>query len=294
MRLNVLLHVGHEYFFTSEWVCRCARRFDRSANARLQKAHENGFSPVCVRMWPWSSHGRLNALPHRLHMHGSVCVRMCILSAPSVLYALSQYLQQNVLFMAAAHPLSSDPPPPPQWYNWCLVSPDDVEYVFEHVPHLYRTPDEPPPVDEAAAMTGLRSAVGTPTTTIADGLPSLAPCCCCGCCGGGCCKYKAGGGGGNRPYDGETADVDGESDDCDMVCECGGEAVSVSAVDGGGDQTPVRPYQLAPPPLLGPVACNTIGGLNDVTVAAGGDERNGLKAEPVPSGGDDDDDDESP
>lgn len=97
MRLNVLLHDGHEYFFTSEWVCRWARKFDRSANARLQCGHEKGFSPVCVRIWPCNSQGRLNALPHNLHIHGSVCVRICILRAPSVLYAFSQYLQQNVL-----------------------------------------------------------------------------------------------------------------------------------------------------------------------------------------------------
>lgn len=48
MRENDLLQVVHEYRFTSECVCRCARRFDRSAKARLQNSHLNGFSPVCV------------------------------------------------------------------------------------------------------------------------------------------------------------------------------------------------------------------------------------------------------
>lgn len=168
MRLNVLLHVGHEYFFTSEWVCRWARKLDLSANARLQCWHENGFSPVWVRMCPCSSHGRLNALPHSLHIHGSVCVRMCILSAPSVLYALSQYLHRNVL--AAAHCASSSA----QWYCWCLVSPDTVEYVFEHAAHLYRP----------TAPLDLRLAPPTPPADDDAVVASLSPeyswYCCCG------------------------------------------------------------------------------------------------------------------
>ena len=93
IRENVLLQVLHEYFLTSECVCRCALRFERSANALLQCGQEKGFSPVCVRICPCSSQGRENALPHNLHLHGSVCVRMCILSAPSDTYTFSQYLQ---------------------------------------------------------------------------------------------------------------------------------------------------------------------------------------------------------
>lgn len=72
-----------QYFFTSECVCKCARRFDLSAKARWQSGHLYGFSPVWVRICPWSNHGLLNALPQILHLHGKVCVRMCILSAPS-------------------------------------------------------------------------------------------------------------------------------------------------------------------------------------------------------------------
>lgn len=36
MRLKVREHEPHWYFFTSEWVCRWARRLERSAKARLQ------------------------------------------------------------------------------------------------------------------------------------------------------------------------------------------------------------------------------------------------------------------
>lgn len=43
---KVLKQLAHWYFFTSEWVWRWARRLDRSAKARLQWRHENGFSPV--------------------------------------------------------------------------------------------------------------------------------------------------------------------------------------------------------------------------------------------------------
>lgn len=45
MRLKVREQVLHWYFFTSAWVCRCARRFERSAKARLQCVQENGRSP---------------------------------------------------------------------------------------------------------------------------------------------------------------------------------------------------------------------------------------------------------
>ncbi len=128
---KVLLQVGHEYFFTSECVCRCARKFERSAKARLQCGHENGFSPVCVRMWPCSSHGLENALPHCMHLQGNVCVRMCIFSAPSELYSFSQYLHLN-FFLEAASSLAV------QWNCWCLDRPEYVEYDLEQKVHLYR------------------------------------------------------------------------------------------------------------------------------------------------------------
>lgn len=82
IRENVLLHVVHEYFLISEWVWRWARKLDRSANARWQCWQLNGFSPVCVLIWPCNSHGRLKALPQISHLHGSVCVRICIFKAP--------------------------------------------------------------------------------------------------------------------------------------------------------------------------------------------------------------------
>lgn len=102
MRENVLEQFLHWYFFTSEWVCRWARRFDRSANARLQWGHENGFSPVCVLMCPCSSQGLEKAFPHILQTHGSVCVLMCIFRAPRLTYSFSQYLQLNDFRLCAS------------------------------------------------------------------------------------------------------------------------------------------------------------------------------------------------
>lgn len=43
---KVLEQFLHWYFFTSEWVCRCALRLDLSAKALLQWGQEKGFSPV--------------------------------------------------------------------------------------------------------------------------------------------------------------------------------------------------------------------------------------------------------
>ena len=82
MREKDLEHCEQLYFLTTECVWRCARKFDRSAKARSQLGHLYGFSPVCVRMWPCSSHGRLKAFPQMVHLHGRVCVRMCIFNAP--------------------------------------------------------------------------------------------------------------------------------------------------------------------------------------------------------------------
>lgn len=290
MRLNVLLHDRHEYFFTSEWVWRCARKLDLSANARLQCWQENGFSPVCVRMWPWSSHGRLNALPHSLQMHGKVCVRMCILSAPSVLYALSQYLQQNVL-ATIKHRSSA------QWCCWCLVSPDAVEYVLVHDGHLNRP---------AATAAALRLA---PPATAADtvGDPD-------GCDDGGGRRdsplsiaaaapvdttteqcigwYGTAGGGGGRgqcicAYGGETpVDEVEEQDDGigngtaygggrRLWCS-GGDALRTSVPD--GDQPPCLPYH-----------GSNAGGLSDDVVATDpGEVCSGLNAEPALPDGDSD------
>lgn len=49
MRLKVREQMPHWYFFTSAWVCRWARRLERSAKARLQWGQENGRSPEQVR-----------------------------------------------------------------------------------------------------------------------------------------------------------------------------------------------------------------------------------------------------
>jgi len=86
MRENGLQQTRQRYLLTPACVCRCALRLDRSAKARSQWGHWNGRSPVCVRKWPCSSHGREKALPQRGQRHGRVCVRTCILSAPIVLY----------------------------------------------------------------------------------------------------------------------------------------------------------------------------------------------------------------
>lgn len=49
LRANDLKHRGHAKFLSPEWVCMCARRLDRSANALPQCAQPYGFSPVCER-----------------------------------------------------------------------------------------------------------------------------------------------------------------------------------------------------------------------------------------------------
>lgn len=95
MRLKVREQMPHWYFFTSAWVCRCALRLERSAKARLQWGQENGRSPVCVRMWPRSSHGLEKAFPQVVHTHGRVCERMCIFRAPRLVYSLGQCLQRK-------------------------------------------------------------------------------------------------------------------------------------------------------------------------------------------------------
>lgn len=53
------------------------------------------FSPVCVRMWPRSSHGLEKAFPQVVHTQGRVCERMCIFRAPRLVYSLGQCLQRK-------------------------------------------------------------------------------------------------------------------------------------------------------------------------------------------------------
>lgn len=59
--------------------------------------------PVCVRMCPWSSQGLEKAFPQSLHTHGSVCVLMCILSAPRLMYSFVQYLQLKCFLLLHSH-----------------------------------------------------------------------------------------------------------------------------------------------------------------------------------------------
>lgn len=60
------------------------------------------FIPVCVRMWPRSSHGLEKAFPQVVHTHGKVCERMCIFSAPRLVYSLGQCLQRKAGLVAVA------------------------------------------------------------------------------------------------------------------------------------------------------------------------------------------------
>lgn len=68
----------HTFVFECVWMC--ARRLLLSAKAftHPSKLHLNGFSPVCVRMWPWRSQGREKDLPQCGHWHDWLCVRTCI------------------------------------------------------------------------------------------------------------------------------------------------------------------------------------------------------------------------
>ena len=54
-----------EYGLSLECVCVCALRLLLSAKALLHWLHWNGFSPVWVLMWPWSSHGLEKFLPQK-------------------------------------------------------------------------------------------------------------------------------------------------------------------------------------------------------------------------------------
>src|SRR6218665_2802538 len=78
---NDLSQRWHRKCLSVECVCMCALRFDRSANAFPQWAHPNGFSPVCERRCPRSSHGREKALAQTVQRYLRSCVRTCIASA---------------------------------------------------------------------------------------------------------------------------------------------------------------------------------------------------------------------
>ena len=67
-------------------------------------------------MCPWSSHGLENAFPQRWHLHGNVCVLMCIFNAPRLTYTFSQYLHEKDFF---AWPSAAA-----QWNCWCLDRPE--------------------------------------------------------------------------------------------------------------------------------------------------------------------------
>ena len=79
-------------------------------------------------MWPLSSHGLEKALPQVVHTQGSVWDRMCILSAPRLVYSLGQCLQwkleradegaATVVMVDEAMTISVRP----QWVSWCRDS----------------------------------------------------------------------------------------------------------------------------------------------------------------------------
>lgn len=53
-------------------------------------------------MWPRSSHGLEKAFPQVVHTHGKVCERMCIFSAPRLVYSFGQCLQRKAGLAAVA------------------------------------------------------------------------------------------------------------------------------------------------------------------------------------------------
>lgn len=52
-------------------------------------------------MWPRSSQGLEKAFPQVVHTQGRVCERMCIFSAPRLVYSLGQCLQRKAGLLAA-------------------------------------------------------------------------------------------------------------------------------------------------------------------------------------------------
>ncbi|TNN80813.1 hypothetical protein EYF80_008818 [Liparis tanakae] len=65
-------------------------RLERSAKAFPHWAQPKGFSPVCERMWPCKSQGRLNAFPHTSHLCLRSCVSRCMAMAGMDTYTLLQ------------------------------------------------------------------------------------------------------------------------------------------------------------------------------------------------------------
>lgn len=80
-KANVRSQRSHLNCLSGEWVCMCALRFERSANALLHSGHKKGRSPVCDLICPCRSQGRLKAFPHTLHLWRSLCVKTCIANA---------------------------------------------------------------------------------------------------------------------------------------------------------------------------------------------------------------------
>ena len=98
-RAKFLPQLLHENGFRLEWVCVCALKLLLSANLLLQMLHEKGFSPVCVRIWPWRSQGLENTLPQKLQAQPPEWVRSCMLRAAELLYTLSHCEQLNLLLL---------------------------------------------------------------------------------------------------------------------------------------------------------------------------------------------------
>ena len=66
-----------------------------SAKALVHWLQENGFSPVCVLMWPCSSHGLEKDLPQKGHLQPwtGAWDRMCMARAAGELHSFMQWLQ---------------------------------------------------------------------------------------------------------------------------------------------------------------------------------------------------------
>ena len=69
---------NHFLTFAAAWVWRWALRFDLSEKDFSQMGHPYGFSPVCVRMCPFNSHGLEKIFPHCRQRWPEPCVRRCM------------------------------------------------------------------------------------------------------------------------------------------------------------------------------------------------------------------------
>ena len=76
----VFVNKTENYFltFAAAWVWRWALRFDLSEKDFSQMGHPYGFSPVCVRMCPFNSHGLEKIFPHWRQRWPEPCVRRCM------------------------------------------------------------------------------------------------------------------------------------------------------------------------------------------------------------------------